>query len=128
MTIKLGMATAFTVPEMVAKPGVTPAVSVAVYVPSPLSVTRPSVPRSVNNTTVSPPYGKGLPDTSLSWTVMVDVEAPSAGIDVGDPVIVVSAGTAVTKSTVALSPIACPFIVPLIVAVSTTRLDINVAV
>ena len=53
-----------------------------------LSVTVPSVPWSVASTTVSPPELRLLPFASFSWTVIVDVLAPLATIELGLAVIV----------------------------------------
>ncbi len=51
--------------------------------PSPLSETAPSEPRVVANVTVSPPLVRLLLSESRNWTVMVEVEEPSAVIEAG---------------------------------------------
>ena len=52
------------------------AVSVAVYVPSPLSVTDERVPRSVVSATVEPLLVRLLSFASLAWTVIVAASVP----------------------------------------------------
>ena len=68
---------------IVTVPGVVPAVNVAVYVPSPLSVTELTEPRDgVPKVRVRVFALRSTPSTSLSWTVSVTAEDPSAGMDV----------------------------------------------
>ncbi len=71
-----------------------------------------------------------MPLASLSWTVMVEVDVPSAVIDVGAAVMVEVAaeGGAVVKLTVALSVMAAAFSVPVMVAVPTVVAEVSVAV
>src|SRR5439155_24881531 len=52
-------------------------VSVAVYVPSPLSVVAPTDPPVAETTTVPPVDPSGLPKPSLSWTVIVVAFPPT---------------------------------------------------
>ena len=124
------MAAPLMVPVMVAVPATTPAVNLAVYVPSPLSATAPNAPRVVARTTASPPPARLLPLASLACTVIVDVDWPSAVIAIGLAVIVVVAASAAIawKLTIALSVIAAPSSVPVIVASPGTRPDVSVAV
>ena len=77
-----------TVPLTVAVPALVLEVSVAVYVPVPLSVTAPSVPRVVESATVSPPTTRLLPFVSFRRTVTAEVLEPSAVIVVGAALIV----------------------------------------
>jgi hypothetical protein len=123
------IATPLSVPVTVAVPAVVDDVNVAEYVPSPLSVTAPSVPASVASATVSPPAVRLLPFASFSCTVTADVDAPSATMLVGDAVIVdVAADPAPgVNSTVAVSVIATPLSVPVTVAVPAVVDDVNVA-
>ena len=60
-----------------------------------MSVTVPSVPRSVDRTTVPPLVVRLFPLASLSCTVMVEVELPSAAMLVGFAVMVEVAKEAV---------------------------------
>lgn len=46
-------------------------------------MTKPNEPSVVANATVSPPEVRGLFRASLNWTVMLDVDAPSAVIETG---------------------------------------------
>ena len=95
-----------------------------------MSVTEPTLPSVVATTTVAPPVVRLLLLASLSWTVMVEVVAPSAVIDVGDAVIndvPVTAAPGVNV-TVALSVIDDAFRVPVIVAVPVVVAEVNVAV
>jgi len=55
------MADPLMVPVTVAVPGAVDEVSVAEYVPSPLSVTGPSRPRVVGRLTVAPPVIRSFP-------------------------------------------------------------------
>ena len=95
-----------------------------------MSVTAPTLPSVVATTTVAPPEVRLLLLASLSWTVMVEVVAPSAVIVVGEAVInefpVVAAPG--VKVTVALSVIDAAFRVPVTVAVPVVVADVNVAV
>ena len=52
-------------------------VSVALYVPSPLSVTEPRLPRSVDIVTVPPLAPIAEPDVFLRVTVIVELVAPA---------------------------------------------------
>src|SRR6056300_137104 len=76
-------ATLFNVAEIVAVPTVVE-VSVAVYVPSELSVTELNVPNVEDKLTVSPPFKKLLPNTSLTCTVIVELDVPLANTELGD--------------------------------------------
>lgn len=123
------IAAAFTVPVAIAVPAEVDEVSVAVYVPSPLSVTDPREPRVVAKVTVSPPEVRLLLLASLNRTVIVLVDEPSAVIEPGAALIVDvvrSAGPG-TKSTVALSVIAAALTVPVIVAVPVEVEEVSVA-
>jgi hypothetical protein len=124
------MTSLFNVPVIVAVSFDVDDVSVAVYVPSPLSATAPSVPAVAASTTMSPPAMRLSPPASLSWTVIVDVLSPSAAIAVGDAVIVDLVGSAMiaVNVTVALWVIKTPFKVPLTVAVAAAVDDVTVAV
>ena len=70
-------------PLIEATPATVDEVSVAVYVPSPWSVTAPSEPLVVESVTALPPAARLLPVTSLSCTVIVEVVVPLARIEVG---------------------------------------------
>ena len=124
------MAAPFSVPVIVAVPGVAEDVSVAVYVPFPLSVTAERLPAVVARTTEAPPLVKLFPLASLSCTVMVDLLFPFAASDVGAAVMVEVTGEAApaVKVTVALLAIAAPFNMPVIVAVPAMVEDVSVAV
>ena len=95
------------VPPTSAVPVVVELVSVAVYVPSPLSVTPEIVPSVVLNRTVAPPDVSSMPLESSAWTVIVVVEIPSAVIDVELAEIVepVSHGVVEEKLTHAAAPV-----------------------
>jgi hypothetical protein len=83
-------------------------VRVAVYVPSPLFVTAPRFPPVVFSATSAPPDVRLLPSASRSWTVIVDVLVPLAGIEVGDAVIWEVAGEAgpgVMEKAVLVAPV-----------------------
>jgi hypothetical protein len=89
-----------SVPDTVAVP-VTVLFSVAVYVPSPLSVTALRVPSVLDSATVAPPESSFAPLASLACTVIVEVEDPSAVTDDGETEIVVfEAATGPTNVTV----------------------------
>ena len=91
----MAMAAPFRVPVIVAAVfGVVEDVSVAVYVPFPLSVTGDKLPAVVASATVAPPLVRFVPAASLSFTVRVEVLLPLAAIEVGDAVIVEVAGEA----------------------------------
>jgi hypothetical protein len=77
-----------SVPEIVALPASVGDVNVAVYVPLLLSVTLPRDPAVVPSAIVPPLAVRLLPFASFNCTVIVDVLAPFAVIDVGDAVIV----------------------------------------
>jgi hypothetical protein len=129
-TADVPIAAPFTVPVTVAVSVVvsTDDVNVAVYVPSPLSVTPESVPRVVASTTASPPCVRLTFPASLSCTVIVAVAVPFPEIVVGDAEITeVAPDGAFTTVTVASSVIATVLIVPVIVAVPAAA-DVNVAV
>jgi hypothetical protein len=126
----LVITTPFNEPVMVAVTPTVEEVSVAVYVPSPLSVTGLSVPAVVSSSTESPPDVKSVPSVNLSWTVIVDVEEPSAVMVVGDAEIVDTAGSGsgvAEKITVASSEIESLFTEPTIVAVSAVLDAVSVA-
>ena len=94
-----------------------------------LSVTEPRLPRSVVSSTVSPPTLRLTVLTSFSWTVIVEVVAPSAIIEVGAAVISEVAGSATPeKTTAAVSVIPAAFTVPVIVAVPAVVPEVRVAV
>ena len=93
-------------------------------------VTEPNDPSVVASATVSPPEVRLLLLASTSWTVIVEVEAPSAVIDVGAALIrefEAFAGPGM-KSTVALSVIAAALTVPVTVAVPAVVDEVSVAV
>ena len=95
-----------------------------------LSVTEPTLPRSVARATVSPPLIRLLLFESFSCTVIVEVSTPSATIEVGAAVIsdVVASAASGVNVTVSVSVIAAAFTVPVIVAVPTVVAEVNVAV
>jgi hypothetical protein len=80
-------------------------VNVAVYVPSPLSVSPEIVPAVGSNTIASPPVVRRFPFASNRVTVISEVLTPSAVMLVGDATIVASAADAApgTNSTVAVA-------------------------
>ncbi len=94
-----------------------------------MSVTEPKLPRSVARVTVSPPLVRLMLEASFSCTVIVEVDEPSATIEVGAAVIsdVVASAAPGVKVTVAVSVIATAFTVPVIVAVPVT-VEVSVAV
>ena len=80
--------------------------------PSALSVTEDSVPPVVESATVAPPVTTLLPKASLPWTVIVEVELPSAVIEAGEAVIVVAAALTAAGVTVRLEvAVWMPFVV-----------------
>ncbi len=82
-------AAAFRVPETVALPTAVGDVSVAEYVPSPLSVTDDSEPAPVRTSATMPPDPPRLfPAASFSWTVIELVLEPFATIEAGEASIV----------------------------------------
>jgi hypothetical protein len=96
-----------------------------------LSVTPESEPAFVSNRTVAPPAVSSLPLASTAWTVMVEVEVPSAAIDVGFAEIVeFAADTAPGVNATDASPdvIVFPLIVPLTSAVPVVVGLVSVAV
>ena len=95
-----------------------------------MSVTEPSDPSVVASPTVSPPVVRSLPLASLSWTVIVDVEAPSATIETGAAEMVdcVSSAGPGTKLTTALSMIAVALSDPVTMAVPAVVEEVRVAV
>jgi hypothetical protein len=76
------------VPLTSAVPDVVELVNVAVYVPSPISVTPVSEPAVELSVTASPPEVSSFPLASSAWTVTVEVDDPSAVIEPGDAEIV----------------------------------------
>ncbi len=88
------------------------------------------VPRSVLKTTVSPPLTRGLPLASFSWTVRVEELIPSAGIELGEAVMVeVEASAAPTvKVTLAESVRGDKFNVPVTVAGPGVAAEVRVTV
>jgi len=95
-----------------------------------LSVTGLRVPDVLAIVTVAPPLVRLFPAASFNWTVMVDVATPLASMDVGDAVmveVVASAGPG-TNVTTALSVIAMPPIVPVIVAMPGVAAAVRTAV
>ncbi len=119
-----------TVKEIVAVPDNVAAVSVAAYVPSPLSVTMPRLPRLVAIVTDVPPVVTRLPLASRRVTVTVDWAAPSAVNDVGEADIceVPGLGAPATKPTVPVAVEAFPPTVKVMVAVPTVTPEVRVAV
>ncbi len=81
-------------------------------------MTEPTLPRSVASSTVSPPLIRSTLLASFSWTVIVEVVAPSAIIEVGAELIsdVAPAAAPAVNVTVSVSVIAAAFTVPVIVA------------
>ena len=80
---------AFRVPETIALPTAVGEVSVAAYVPSPLSVTAESEPAPVRPSATVPPEPVRLfPAASSSWTVIELVLEPFATIELGVALIV----------------------------------------
>ena len=69
-----------SVPVMVAIPAVIEEMSVAVYVPLLLSVTAPSDPLVLVRITVPPLVVMLFPSSSISCTVITDIEVPLATI------------------------------------------------
>ena len=93
-------------------------------------MTEPRVPKSVASSTVSPPLISKLLKASLSWTVIVEVVAPSAIMEVGAAVIsdVVASAAPGVNVTVSVSVIDAAFTVPVIVAVPVVVAEVRVAV
>ena len=118
------------VPVIVALPAVTDDVKVAVYVPSPLSVTEDNVPEVVDNKTIAPPVVKLVPMPFLACTVIIVVELPFATIEFEAAVMaeVVGSAEVLIKLTVASSVIGDPLRVPVMVAVAGEADDVSVAV
>ena len=95
-----------------------------------LSVTPEIVPLVVVNVTASPPAVSSLPLASTAWTVMVEVEDPSAVIDVEFAEIVdvePEAMPGVNSTDASPEVIVFPLIVPLTSAVPVA-VEVNVAV
>ena len=124
------IAVRFSVPVIVAVPAVVEDKSVAVYVPSLLSVTPLRLPTVVASSTASPPTDRSLLPPSLTCTVIVDVLVPSASMIVGTAEINVVAASAVptVSVTVAVAVIATPFSTPLTVATPPVVEEVSVAV
>ncbi len=95
-----------------------------------MSVTALNVPSVVTRFTVSPPVMRLLPPASLSCTVIGEVDVPSAAMEVGAAVIneVVAEAAPGLKLMVALSVMADPFTVPVMVAVPAVVEEVSVAV
>jgi hypothetical protein len=81
-------------------------------VPFPWSETEPSEPPVVESATVSPPATRLVPEASFSWTVIVEVELPSAWIEVGltemvevAPEAGPAAAVKVTEATLTIAPL-----------------------
>jgi hypothetical protein len=79
---------------------------------------------------MSPAVEMRCPCRSLSVTVTFEVDAPSATMLFGEALMseVVRSGGPATKSTLAVEPPACVSIVKPMVAVSTNRDEVSVAV
>ena len=95
-----------------------------------MSVTGPTLPRLLLISTVAPPTPTGLPLMSRAVTVTVDVDTPSATIDVGLAAIVelaADAGPAVNATVAVFAP-AVPLNVNPTVAVAAVVDDVSVAV
>ncbi len=86
--------------------------------PFALSVTDESEPAVVESATVPPEPVRLLPSASLSWTVIVEVELPSAVIEPGAALIVEVAVEAAPALTVIAALV--PVIVPVTVSVTVT--------
>lgn len=88
------------------------------------------MPSVVDSEILSPPVVRRFPFASFNWTVIVDVEVPSAAMDVTDAVITDVAPLAGpgTNVTVASSDIGEPSRVPLIVATPVDVGAVSVAV
>ena len=95
-----------------------------------MSVTEPSEPRVVASVTVSPPVFRLLLLASRNCTVIVEVEEPSAMMEVGAALMSEAAGSAAPgpKFTVAVSVMAAAFTVPVMVAVPVVVAEVRVAV
>jgi hypothetical protein len=129
MSVVEANAPPFSVPEIVAVPSAVDDVRTAEYVPLLLSVTLPRVPAVVPSATIPELAVRLLPFASFNCTVIVDVLAPFAMMDVGDAVIVDCARLAepAVKLTVAVAVIALPLSVPEIVALPATIGDVSTA-
>ena len=86
--------------------------------PFALSVTDESEPAVVESATVPPEPVRLLPSASLSWTVIVEVELPSAVIEPGAALIVEVAVEAAPALTVIAALV--PVIDPVTVSVAVT--------
>ncbi len=86
--------------------------------PFALSVTEEREPLVVESATVPPEPVRLLPSASLSWTVIVEVELPSAVIEPGAALIVEVAVEAAPALTVIAALV--PVIVPVTVSVAVT--------
>jgi len=119
----------FSVPETVAVPALVEEVSVAAYVPSPLSTTAVSVPRVVARATVPADVPTSFPFESLIRTVIEEVLAPLAVIEVGAALIVDALSEAAPGANVTLADCANaePFRVPVTVAVPALVEEVSVA-
>ena len=95
-----------------------------------MSVVLETVPAEVAMTTVPPLTVRLLLLVSLSWTVMVEVDAPSAVIVVGSAAMseVLGLAVPVPNVTVAVAPAGGPFTVKLMVAVLAEVAEVSVAV
>jgi hypothetical protein len=126
---ELEMALPPRVPVIEAVSIVVEDVNVALYVPFPLSVTLDSIPALVARATAVPPLVRLFPFASLSWTVIEELLAPFATMEVGEALIVevpVEAGPGV-KVTVAELAIAELFRVPVTFAVPALVDEVSVA-
>ena len=92
-------------------------------------MTAPTLPKSVTSVTVSPPVVRLLLLMSFSCTVRVEVDMPSAAIEVGAAVIkdVVASATPGVRVTVAVSVIVAALTVPVIVADPAVVVEVSVA-
>jgi hypothetical protein len=95
-----------------------------------LSVTEPIDPLEAASVTVPPLEVKLLPEASLSCTVIVVVDVPLATIEfeAAEMVEVAKLAGPGIKFTVSVSVISEPLSLPVMVAISTVELDVNVAV
>lgn len=120
----------FTVKLTVVDPTVVAEIRSAVKVPSPLSVTAPTVPAVDERVTTLPAEVTTLPYASSRVTVTNEVDAPSATIEVGFAVIVEIAGDGApaVNVTVTVCAPATPFRVKLMTAFSGVVGAVSVAV
>ena len=119
-----------TVPVITELPAVVAEVSVAVYVPSPLSVTEDSVPSVLLSVTVAPPVVRSLSEASFNCMIIVVIDVPSAVIEVREAVMVEFAALDTplfTKATVSSSPIDVPANVPVITELPAAVAEVRVA-